>query len=72
MKAELIKRLIHLQEQKLDLCLEFNEQVSQLFVRYVKDLSSEFKQEFIDIAQVFIDRYNELLGEEGETNEEEG
>lgn len=72
MKAELIKRLIHLQEQKLDLCLEFNEQVSQLFVKYVKDLSSEFKQEFIDIAQVFIDRYNELLGEEGETNEEEG
>lgn len=74
MKAELFVRMYHLQQDKLDACLEFNENVAQLMTKYVGELSSEIKDEFITIAQKFINRYNELLGEEGsdEKEKEEG
>lgn len=71
MKAELFVRMYHLQQDKLDACLEFNEKVSELMTRYIEDIPSNFKRDFILIAQEFVDKYNKLLGMEGDTNEEE-
>ena len=71
MKAELFKRIFHIQQEKLDICLEFNEKVSELMTRYIEDIPSNFKRDFILIAQEFVDKYNKLLGMEGDTNEEE-
>lgn len=70
MKAELFVRMFHLQQDKLNLCLEFNERVSELFKDNIYIIPSTVKEEFIKIAQSFIDRYNILLGEEGKDEEE--
>lgn len=71
MKAELFKTIFHIQQEKLDICLEFNEKVSELMTRYIEDIPLNFKRDFILIGQEFIDKYNKLLGMEGDTNEEE-
>lgn len=71
MKLELFLRMFHIQQDKLDICLEFNEEIAELTARYVDILPSEYKKEFITIAREFIDKYNKLSGMEGDTNEEE-
>lgn len=70
MKIEIFKRLFHLQQEKIDVLLDFNEKVSILMKEYVNDLPYSFKEEFIEIAKEFIDKYNVLLELEGEHDEE--
>lgn len=71
MKAELFKRLFYLQQEKLSACLEYQEQLAYLFTRNIKLLPKEVKDEYIAITRPFIEKYNELLGEEGTDEEEE-
>jgi hypothetical protein len=71
MKAELFIRMYHLQEEKLDVCLEYLERVSKIFVDNIETIPDSIKDEFISITQPFINKYNELLGTEGEYVEEE-
>lgn len=71
MKAELFIRMYHLQEEKLDVCLEYLERVSKIFVDNIETIPDNIKDEFINITQPFINKYNELLGQEGEYVEEE-
>ncbi len=70
MRVEIFKRLFHIQQEKIDVLLDFNEKVSILMKEYVNDLPYSFKEEFIEIAKEFIDKYNVLLGLEGEHGEE--
>ena len=70
MKVEIFKRLFHIQQEKIDVLLDFNEKISILMKEYVNDLPYNFKEEFIEIAKEFIDKYNILLGLEGEHDEE--
>lgn len=71
MKAELFIRLYHIQEEKLDACLNYLECISRLFVNNIDDLPDFVKDKYIKITRPFIDRYNELLGQEGNYVEEE-
>lgn len=71
MKAELFIRLYRIQEEKLDACLSCLECISRLFVNNIEDLPDFVKDEYIKVTRPFIDRYNELLGQEGDYAEEE-
>ena len=71
MKAELFIRMYHLQEEKLDVCLDYLEKVSKIFVDNIEAIPNNVKDEFIDVTRPFINKYNELLGTEGEHVEEE-
>lgn len=70
-KKDLYKRLIQIQEEKLDLCLALLEKISELFIKYKKELPYEFKEKYCDYAEPFMREYRELLGEEGSYEEEE-
>ena len=69
MKVEIFKRLFHIQQEKIDVLLDFNEKVSILMQKYIDDLPYSLKEEFIEMAKEIINKYNMLLGLEGEYDE---
>lgn len=70
-RKELYKRLIQIQDEKLDLCLALLEKISELFIRYKSELPYEFKEKYCDYAEPFMLKYRALLGEEGSYGDEE-
>lgn len=70
-KAQLFIRAFHIQQDKLELCLCYNERISKMFVDHMDDIPEEVKDEFISLTRDFISKYNELLGEEGIDEQEE-
>lgn len=70
MRIEMIKRLMQIQEEKLDLLWDLNKKITKLFVKHIDIIPQEVKEDYIDITKPFIKKYTELMGRE-DTNEEE-
>jgi hypothetical protein len=71
MKAELFIRIHKIQEEKLDMCLDLLEKISKIFIENVNAIPDNVKDEYINVTRPFIEKYNTLLGEEGNYEEEE-
>jgi len=71
MKAELFMRMYKIHEEKLDMCLDLLEKISKIFVENVNTIPDNVKDEYINATRPFIEKYNTLLGEEGNYEEEE-
>lgn len=71
MKAELFMRMYKIQEEKLDMCLDLLEKISKIFVENVNTIPDNVKDGYINVTRPFIEKYNTLLGEEGNYEEEE-
>lgn len=69
--AQLFVRAFHIQQDKLDCCLDYNEQMSRLFVDFIDVIPEEVKAGYLKLTKKFIDRYNTLLGKEGIDEQEE-
>lgn len=71
MKAELFMRMYKIQEEKLDMCLDLLEKISKIFIENVNTIPDNVKDGYINVTRPFIEKYNTLLGEEGNYEEEE-
>lgn len=71
MRVEIFKRMMEIQEEKLDILLEFTEGVTELFVKNLYDIPPNIREGYIKLAKPFIEKYNALLGEETYGEEEE-
>lgn len=73
MRAEMIKRMMEIQEEKLDILWEFTEGVTELFTKNLYDIPPNVRKGYMKLAKSFIEKYNALLGEDtyGEEKEEE-
>ena len=67
----LFKRILEIQYKKVELLLDVLENTSQIFTKYIDIIPEEVKDEYINITQPFINKYKELLGEEGNYEKEE-
>lgn len=70
MKAEIIKRYMEIQQEKLDLLWELNEKVTRIFTKHINIIPLEVKEDYIEATKPFIKKYQELMGME-DLNEEE-
>lgn len=71
MRAEIFKRMMEIQEEKLDILWEFTEGVTKLFVENLYDVPPNIREGYIKLAKPFIEKYNALLGEDTYGEEEE-
>lgn len=71
MRAEIFKRMMEIQEEKLDILWEFTEGVTELFVKNLYDVPPNIREGYIKLTKPFIEKYNALLGEDTYGEEEE-
>lgn len=73
MRVEIFKRMMEIQEEKLDILWEFTEGVTKLFTKNLYDIPPNVREGYIKLAKPFIEKYNALLGEDtyGEEKEED-
>lgn len=74
MRLEMIKRIMQIQETKIDLLWEEIEGLTEIFKDNVDILTPEIKQAFLKVTKPFLSKYSELVGEEdiyGKIKEEE-
>lgn len=74
MRLEMIKRIMQIQETKIDLLWEEIEGLTEIFKDNVDTLTPEIKQAFLKVTKPFLLKYSELVGEEdlyGKIKEEE-
>lgn len=74
MRLEIFKRMMEIQDTKIELLWEEVEALTEIFRDNVNDLTPEIKQAFLKVTKPFIMKYSELVGEEdfyGEEKEED-
>lgn len=74
MRLEMIKRIMQIQETKIDLLWEEIEGLTEIFKDNADTLTPEIKQAFLKVTKPFLLKYSELVGEEdlyGKIKEEE-
>ena len=64
MRLEMIKRIMQIQETKIDLLWEEIEGLTEIFKDNVDTLTPEIKQAFLKVTKPFLLKYSELVGEE--------
>lgn len=62
-----VKEYIIMLENKLDIALEYIENISNINAKYVKELPEEYKNRFILASNMFLVKYKEFI----EVNDEE-
>lgn len=64
MRLEMIKRIMQIQEAKIDLLWEEIEGLTEIFKDNVDTFTPEVKQAFLKVTKPFLLKYSELVGEE--------
>lgn len=64
MRLEIFKRMMEIQDTKIELLWEEVEALTEIFRDNVNDLTPEIKQAFLKATKPFIMKYSELVGEE--------
>lgn len=75
MRLEMFKRMMEIQETKIDLLWEEVDKLTQIFRDNVDTLTPEIKRDFLKATKPFLLKYSELIGEEdvyGKIKKEEG
>lgn len=56
-----VRDYINILENKLDIALEYIEDISNINAKYVKELPEEYKNRFILASNMFLVKYKEFL-----------
>lgn len=66
-----VKEYINILENKLDIALEYIENISNINAKYVKELPEEYKNRFILASNMFLVKYKEFLEVDNEEKNKE-